>query len=166
MRLQRGIMVTLVAFGFACGGEAYEEQPDAAVEAVAANENPRFGQWKMQSDAPPPSINIMTYEPYESNGMQITVASTNAEGNDNEWGYVTMFDGEFQAVTGQEGSETAVEIVDDKINKITNKRNGVVTQVIMNVLSDDGNTIDNEYQRMDADGNITRTSYAVYERIH
>jgi len=132
--------------------------------ASAQDSNPRFGVWKMKSDAPPPSINIMTYEPYGDGGMKITVASTNAEGEENEWGYVTMFDGEFQPVEGQENAETAVEIVDAHTNKILNKRNGRVGQVIMNVLSADGNTINNEYIRTDADGNETR-SHAVYERI-
>ena len=31
--------------------------------SVSAQSNPRFGVWQMQSDAPLPSKNIMTYEP-------------------------------------------------------------------------------------------------------
>ena len=90
----------------------------------AQNSNPRFGVWKMKSDAPPPSINIMTYEAYGDGGMRITVESTNRSGRESKWGYVTMFDGEFLAVEGQENSRTAVEIVDDRINRISNMRNG------------------------------------------
>ena len=132
---------------------------------ISAQNNPRFGVWQMQSDAPPPSINIMTYEPHERNGMKVTVASTNARGQDSEWGYVTMFDGVFRPVRGQDGSETAVEIVDDRTTRILNKRNGRVTQVIINTLSDDGNTISNEYVRMDDNGAITRVTHATYKRI-
>ncbi len=110
--------------------------------------NPRFGVWRMQSDAPPPSVNIMTYESYGDGGMRITVESTNSRGRESKWGYVTMFDGVFRPVTGQEGAETAVEIVNDRTTRISNKRNGRVSQVIINTLSEDGNTINNEYVRM------------------
>lgn len=128
-------------------------------------DNPRFGVWQMDSDAPPPAINIMTYEPYGENGMRITVEATNSEGRESKWGYVTLFDGEFMDVEGQENSKTAVEIVDDRTNKISNMRNGQVNQVIMNVLSEDGNIIDNEYIRTGQDGE-QRVSHAVYRRIN
>jgi hypothetical protein len=127
--------------------------------------NPRFGVWKMRSDAPPPSINIMTYEAYGDGGMGITVESTNREGRESKWGYVTMFDGEFRTVTGQQGAETAVEIVDERTTRILNKRNGRVGTVILNTLSEDGNTISNEYVRLDENGDIVRVTHAVYERI-
>jgi len=133
--------------------------------AASAQGESRFGQWRMQSDAPPPSSNIMTYEAWGDGGMRITVASTNSRGNSSEWGYTTLFDGEFRAVEGQEGSETAVEIIDERSTRIINRRNGRVTQVIINTLSEDGDTISNEYIRMDAEGKITGVSHAVYERI-
>jgi len=132
---------------------------------TAAQGESRFGQWLLQSDALPPARNVMTYEPWGDGGMRITVASTNARGQSSEWGYVTLFDGEFRPVEGQEGSETAVEVIDDRSTRITNRRNGRVTQVIINTLSDDGNTIDNAYVRMDAEGRITRVTRAIYERI-
>ena len=137
----------------------------AAADASGQTTNPRFGVWKMKSDAPPPSINIMTYESYGDGGMRITVESTNSRGRESKWGYVTMFDGVFRPVTGQEGAETAVEIVNERTTRISNKRNGRVSQVIINTLSEDGNTINNEYVRMDENGNIVRVSHAVYERI-
>ena len=127
--------------------------------------NPRFGVWQMRSDAPPPSINIMTYQAYGDGGMSITVESTNREGRESKWGYVTMFDGEFRTVTGQQGAETAVEIVDERTTRIFNKRNGRVGTVIINTLSEDGKTISNEYVRLDENGDIVRVTHAVYERI-
>ena len=136
-----------------------------ATASIAQTTNPRFGVWKMKSDAPAPAVNIMTYEPYGDGGMRITVESTNREGRESKWGYVTMFDGEFRPVTGQDNAETSVEIVDAQTTRIANKRNGRVTQIIINVLSEDHNTINNEYIRMDEDGNIIRVSHAVYERI-
>lgn len=125
----------------------------------------RFGEWLLQSDAPAPSRNVMTYEPWGEGGMKIWIASTNSRGNSSEWGYVTLFDGVFRPVEGQEGSETAVEVIDERSTRITNRRNGRVTQVIINTLSDDGNTISNEYVRLDAEGKITRVTHATYERI-
>ncbi|MCH8145618.1 MAG: hypothetical protein IIA55_12955 [Gemmatimonadetes bacterium] len=132
---------------------------------ASAQDNPRFGVWKLRSDAPPPQVNIMTYEPYMDGGMRITVASTNARGQESKWGYVTLFDGVFRPVTGREGSETAVEIINQRTTRISNKRNGRVSQIIINTLSEDGNTINNEYVRLDENGDIVRVTHAVYERI-
>ena len=163
--------LAIVATGafFACGpagdaGEQGEAGMSAAEEAVEAPSNPRFGVWQLESDNPPPFINIMTYEPYGDGGMKITVASTNAEGESNEWSYVTMFDGEFHPVEGQENAETAVEVIDERTNHILNARGGEVYQVIVNVLSEDGNTINNEYRTTREDG-TERVSHAVYRRI-
>ena len=138
----------------------------AAADTSGQTTNPRFGIWKMKSDAPPPSVNIMTYEAYGDDGMRITVESTNRQGRDSKWGYVTMFDGMFRPVTGQEGSETSVEIVDERTTRISNKRNGRVTQVIINTLSEDGNTINNEYVRLDENGKIRGVGHAIYERVN
>jgi hypothetical protein len=135
-----------------------------APTAAAQDPSPRFGVWKLRSDAPPPSVNIMTYEPYGDGGMRITVRSTNRDGEASEWGYITMFDGEFQSVSGQQNAETAVEFVDARTTKISNKRNGRVSQEIINVLSADGNTIENEYIRIAEDG-TRRSSHAVYDRV-
>ena len=133
--------------------------------ASAQTAETRYGQWKMQSSAPPPSSNIMTYEPYMDGGTKITVASVNGDGRANEWGYATTFDGEFRPVVGQEGRDTAVEFIDERATRITNRANGRVTQVIINTLSEDGNTISNEYVRLDEDGKIVSVGHAIYERI-
>ncbi len=136
-----------------------------AATVSAQDANPRFGVWKLKSDAPPPSSNVMTYEPWGDGGMRITVESTNRRGEESVWSYATLFDGEFRPVTGQADAETAVEIVDEHITRISNARNGRVTQVILNTLSEDGNTISNEYVRLDEDGKIVRVTHAVYERV-
>ncbi len=65
---------------------------------------------------------------------------------------------------GREGSDSAVEVVDERTNRIINRRNGRVTQIIINVLSEDGDTIENEYRSYDLEGN-ERISHATYERI-
>jgi hypothetical protein len=136
-----------------------------AAEASAQDASSRYGKWQMDSDNPPPFINIMTYEEWGDGGMSITVESTNARGEDNAWGYNTTFDGEFREVWGQNGSETAVEFLDERTTRIYNKRNGRVTQVIINVLSEDGNTIENEYVRLDENGMPTGVGHATYRRI-
>lgn len=154
------------AGGAAAGADAGSGADAAAGagDASASGDNPRYGVWRLRSDAPRPAINIMTYEPWGDGGMRITVESTNARGRDAKWSYDTMFDGEFRPVTGRDGVETAVEVVDAFTNRITSRRDGETTQVIINVLSEDGNRIDNEYRSTDADGN-ERVSHAVYERV-
>ena len=118
----------------------------------------RFGVWDNSANA----NNVMTYEPYEKGGMKITVS--NPSDPKATWSYVTMFDGKFRPVEGQQNSETAVEIINDKSTRIYNKRNGVVYQVVINTLSDDNNSINNEYIRMDKDGKITGVTHVTYLR--
>ena len=61
-------------------------------------------------------------------------------------------------------AETAVEIINPKSIRIYNKRDGVLNQVVINTLSDDNNTISNEYIRMDKDGKITGVTHVTYVR--
>ena len=137
----------------------------AATNVFAQESNPRFGVWKLDSSAPPPSNNIMTYEHYEDGGMRITVESTNATGRESAWSYVTLFDGVFRPVTGQESAETAVETINERTTRISNARNGRVYQVIINTLLEGGDTINNEYVRLDENGKIIRVTHATYRRI-
>ena len=118
----------------------------------------RFGVWDNSTNP----NNVMTYEPYDKGGMKIIVS--NPSDPKATWSYVTMFDGKFHPVEGQQNSETAVEIINDKSTRIYNKRNGVVYQVVINTLSDDNNTINNEYIRMDKDGKITGVTHVTYIR--
>jgi len=106
--------------------------------------------------------NVMTYEPLPNNGSKLTVSNPSKPGT--EWSYETFFDGKFRPVAGQKNSETAVEIINDKSIRIYNKRDGVVYQVVINTLSDDNNTINNEYIRMDKDGKITGVTHVTYNR--
>lgn len=143
----------------------------AAVVALTASvsaqpANPRFGRWKIKSDAPPPSSNIMTYEPFGAKGMKVTVEAVNAKGETTKWWYTTEFDGKDMPVTGQApGQTSAVTTVNDRINVITNKRDGKTTQVLTNVLSPDGDTIGVIYMRDDGSGKTTGVTFATYERI-
>jgi hypothetical protein len=118
----------------------------------------RFGVWDNSTNP----NNVMTYEPFENGGSKLTVSNPSKPGD--EWSYVTMFDGKFRPVTGQPGSETAVEVIDDKSIRIYNKRDGVVYQVVINTLSEDNNQINNEYIRMDKDGKITGVTHVTYNR--
>lgn len=137
-----------------------------AIAAQDAPTNPRFGKWLLQSDAPPPSVNVMTYEPYGENGMKVTIQTFNGRGDFSQWGYVTNFiAGEFHPVDGREGSTSAVEYVDESTTKISNARNGRVTQIIMNRLTANGDTIHNEYISVNADGEQGNSSFATYVRI-
>jgi len=129
----------------------------------AQSGNPRFGHWKLKSDAPPPASNVMTYEPAGGKGMKVTIDAVNRDGNKSQWYYTTMFDGKDEPVTGNPGSDTAaVTIVNDRINEIVYKKAGKITQILTNVISPDGSVIGVMYMRPGDAG--TTISFATYER--
>ena len=137
----------------------------AAASASAQAPNPRFGKWKLKSDAPAPTSNIMTYEPHNGKGMKITIDAVNKDGVKSQWWYTTMFDGKDEVLTGNPGTDTgSVRIITDLINEITYKKDGRITQVLTNVLSPDGSTIGVMYMRMNAEGKTTGVTFATYEK--
>ena len=120
----------------------------------------RFGVWDNTTDP----NNVMTYEAHEKGGSKLTVS--NPSKPEAAWSYVTLFDGTFRPVTGQPGSETAVELINGsaKSIRILNKRDGLVYQVVINTLSEDNMTISNEYIRMDKAGKITGVTHVTYKK--
>src|SRR5262249_40349268 len=130
-------------------------------QAKTDNTNPRTARFGVWDNSTNPN-NVMTYEAYEKDGSKLTVSNPSNPSQD--WSYVTLFDGVYRPVHGQEGAETAVEIINPKSIRIYNKRNGVLQQVVINTLSDDNNTINNEYIRMDKDGKITGVTHVTYNR--
>ncbi len=137
-----------------------------ATSVGAQNKNPRFGRWKIKSEAPPPSSNIMTYEALGAKGMKVTVEAVNAKGETTKWWYETNFDGKDMPVTGQAPNQTsAVTTINPSVNIISNKRDGKTTQILTNVLSPDGDTIGVIYMRDDGMGKTTAVTFATYERI-
>src|SRR5215471_17944388 len=149
-----GVLVVAILTAGPCWAQAAAPaKPDDTAARTA-----RFGVW-VNSTNP---NNIMTYEAYEKDGSKLTVSNPSNPSSD--WSYVTLFDGVYRPVTGQQGAETAVEIINAKSIRIYNKRNGVLTQVVINTLSDDNNTINNEYIRMDKDGKITGVTHVTYIR--
>ncbi len=134
----------------------------ATLMAQAAN--PRFGKWKLKQDAPPPAINIMTYEPAGSGGMKVTVDAVNRNGEKTHWTYTTMFDGKDAPITGYATADTAaVTSVDAATNEIVYKKDGKVAQTATNVISPDGKTITVTFHRKNAEGKDVTTT-AIYER--
>jgi len=133
----------------------------AAAAKKADNTDPRTARFGVWDNSTNPN-NVMTYEAYEKGGSKLTVSNPSNPAND--WSYVTLFDGVYRPVTGQPGAETAVEIINPKSIRIYNKRDGVLNQVVINTLSEDNNTISNEYIRMDKDGKITGVTHVTYNR--
>ena len=132
----------------------------------AAAPNPRFGQWKLKSEAPAPASNVMTYEAFGASGMKVTIVSVNARGDTTSWWYTTEFDGKDMPVTGNQGqTHSAVRRLSDRVSEIVNKKDGKVTQVLTNVLSPDGDTIGVMYMRDDGSGKTTGVTFATYGRI-
>jgi hypothetical protein len=137
----------------------------AAVSVSAQAPNPRFGKWKLKSDAPAPTSNIMTYEPHNGKGMKITIDAVNKDGVKSQWWYTTMFDGKDEVLTGNPGTDTgSVRVINDRINEIIYKKDGRITQVLTNVLSPDGSTIGVTYMRMNAEGKTAGVTFATYEK--
>jgi hypothetical protein len=134
--------------------------------ASAQSPNPRFGKWKLKSEAAPPASNVMTYEPFNAKGMKITIDAVNRDGVKSQWFYTTMFDGKDEPVTGNPGTDTgSVKIITDRINEIVYKKEGKISQVLTNVLSPDGSTIGIIYMRMNAEGKTTNVTFATYEKM-
>ena len=136
----------------------------ASVSAQAPN--PRFGKWKLKSDAPAPTSNVMTYEPYGGKGMKITIDAVSKDGVKSQWGYTTMFDGKDEKLVGNPGTDSgSVRVVTDRINEIIYKKDGKITQVLTNVLSPDHTTIGVMYMRMSPEGKTTGVTFATYEKM-
>jgi len=138
----------------------------ALIVAVLATQsaNPRIGKWKLKQE--PPAINIMTYEAAGDGGMKVTVESKNAQGREQKWTYTTMLDGKDVPISGHPSADVcSVKKIDNRTNEITNKKNGRVIQIITNVITPDGKTIDNTYRNFNDKGEETRTTTAVYEKI-
>ena len=131
---------------------------------AAQSPNPRIGKWKLKQE--PPAINIMTYEPAGDGGMKVTVESKNAQGREQKWTYITMLDGKDVPISGHPSADVcSVKKIDDRTNEITNKKNGQVIQIITNVITPDGKTINNTYRNFNDKGEETRTTTAVYEKM-
>jgi hypothetical protein len=159
----RNLLVCTAVLTAALGSAnpASAQAPAAAAAKKVDNTDPRTARFGVWDNTTNPN-NVMTYEGYEKGGSKLTVSNPSNPSQD--WSYVTLFDGVFRPVTGQQGAETAVEIIDPKSIRIYNKRNGVVNQVVINTLSEDNNTINNEYIRMDKEGKITGVTHVTYVR--
>jgi hypothetical protein len=159
----RNLFVCTAVFAAAmfASSPALAQAREGAAAKKVDNTDPRTARFGVWDNSTNPN-NVMTYEGYEKGGSKLTVSNPSNPASD--WSYVTMFDGVFRPVTGQPGAETAVEIIDPKSIRIYNKRNGVVNQVVINTLSEDNNTISNEYIRMDKEGKITGVTHVTYIR--
>jgi len=132
----------------------------------AQSPNPRFGKWKLKSNAPAPASNIMTYEPSGDRGMKITIDAVNQDGAKSRWFYTTKFDGKDEPITGNPAADTgSVKVINSAVNEIIYKKDGKIAQVLTNVLSPDGDTIGIIYMRLDQAGKTTGVTFATYERM-
>lgn len=161
MRYRNLLVCTAIVTALAAAGPSFAQGRGQGQAKPVDNTDPRTARFGVWDNSTNPN-NVMTYEGYENGGSKLTVS--NPSNPKSDWSYVTMFDGVFRPVTGQEGAETAVEIINPKSIRIYNKRNGVVNQVVINTLSEDNNTISNEYVRMDKEGKITGVSHVTYIR--
>jgi hypothetical protein len=132
----------------------------------AEKTNPRYGHWKIKSTAPPPTSNIMSYEPIGKKGMKVTIDAVNKDGVKTQWGYNTNFDGKDEALYGNPGTDTgSVRVITPSINEIIYKKGGKITQVLTNVLSPDEKTLGIIYMHLDPDGKTNNVTFATYEKL-
>jgi hypothetical protein len=140
----------------------------SALPLASQSGNPRHGKWRLRSTDPAqPSNNVMTYEPHNRTGMKITINTLGADGSlTPQWGYTTMFDGKDEPMTGSRAKDTAaVRTLSDRVNEITYKRDGRITQILTNVISTDGQTIGIIYMNLDAEGKTSRVTFATYDKM-
>jgi hypothetical protein len=167
MRMRTLLFVVGVFTASALAAGSVVTHADAAPSTQGAN--PRYGKWRLKPTDPAaaPSTNVMTYEPHNGTGMKITINRLNPDGTlTPQWGYTTMFDGKDEPMTGSRARDTAsVTRVSDRVNEITYKRDGVITQILTNVIATDGQTIGIIYMNMDAAGKTTRVTFATYEKM-
>ena len=161
MRYRNLLVCAAIVTALVSAAPAFAQRGGEKPAAAGPKTDPRTARFGVWDNSTNPN-NVMTYEMFDKTGSKLTVSNPSNPASD--WSYVTMFDGVFRPVQGQEGAETAVEIINDKSIRIYNKRNGVVNQVVINTLSDDNNTISNEYIRMDKDGKITGVTHVTYIR--
>jgi len=161
MRYRNLLVCAAVVTALFSAAPAFAQRGGEKPAAAGPKTDPRTARFGVWDNSTNPN-NVMTYEMYDKTGSKLTVSNPSNPASD--WSYVTMFDGVYRPVQGQEGAETAVEIINDKSIRIYNKRNGVLNQVVINTLSDDNNTISNEYIRMDKDGKITGVTHVTYIR--
>jgi len=50
------------------------------VSVAGEQSNPRFGRWRLKSEAPAPQSNIMTYAPHGERGMRVTIDAVSSGG--------------------------------------------------------------------------------------
>ncbi len=155
------VCTAIVTAALVAAAPAFAQGQAGAKPKVVDNTNPRTARFGVWDNTTNPN-NVMTYEVHGNGGSKLTVSNPSNPASD--WSYVTMFDGKFEPVTGQKGAETAVEIINPKSIRIYNKRDGVLNQVVINTLSEDNNTISNEYIRMDKEGKITGVTHVTYVR--
>ena len=156
------VALMIVLFALVAGSVSH------AAGAGAQGANPRYGKWRLRpTDPAQTSTNVMTYEPHNGTGMKITINTLAADGTlTPQWGYTTMFDGKDEPMTGSRAKDTAsVKRVTDRINEITYKRDGRITQILTNVITPDGQMIGIIYMSLDAAGKTTRVTFATYEKM-
>lgn len=124
--------------------------------ALAAQESdPRIGKWENESNP----NNVMTYDALPGGGMKVTVENLS---DSSSWGYTTMLDGEFSAMTGSTSrEEAAVTVIDQYVNEILYKTGGDITEVLANVISPDGNTLWVTFRTPEG----VQTNVAIYRKI-
>ena len=161
MRYRNLLVCAAICTALFSAAPAFAQRGGEKPAAAGPKTDPRTARFGVWDNSTNPN-NVMTYEMFDKTGSKLTVSNPSNPASD--WSYVTMFDGVYRPVQGQEGAETAVEIINDKSIRIYNKRNGVLNQVVINTLSDDNNTISNEYIRMDKDGKIMGVTHVTYIR--
>src|SRR5262245_25049400 len=113
--------------------------------SVSAQRDPLLGTWKLNltksnSNGSGPS-SVRKYEPFERDGIKLTIDTTNADGTHTTGGYSGHFDGKDYPVQGSNADAVSLQRLDAFTFEATLKRRGKVVNVVHHVLSKDGRTL-------------------------
>jgi hypothetical protein len=112
---------------------------------LRAADNPFIGTWKLNlakskyDPGPPPKSQTIKIEPWESDGVKVSVDGIDAQGNTTHNEYSAKYDGKDYAVKGNTNWDiVALKRSDANTVEGTNKKAGKVVRTYRQVVSKDG----------------------------
>ena len=119
------------------------------MSSTAFAQGAHFGKWKANEakskrdpSVPAPQSAMRTYEPFEGDGIKLTIATITAGGTRRTGGYSVHFDGKDYPTTGNPNFNTvSLKRIDDHTFESTLKKDGKVVETVRNTVSKDGKTM-------------------------
>lgn len=130
---------------------------------LAATDDLEMGAWQLDpaksaySSGQPPQAELLTIEPWGTNGIKLRAEITDAQGKTRIAAYSASFDGKDVPITGVPDADTvSLKRIDIYTTQRIYKKAGKVTTIMTRVVSKDGKTQTNTTTGTDVKG----------ERVH